>query len=87
MKELFLIVLLAAGSLQNVNAAADKEKVKVRYTKGARIDFEALLIEGERKKPEMSVVTGNIGKKDTGLLRFRKDFNDMMAKDFGEKIR
>jgi len=58
----------------------------VHYKSQGRVDFESLLIEGERKKPEMSVVTGNIGEKDSGLLKFRKDFLDVMADDFGEKI-
>ena len=60
---------------------------KLKYKKSDRIDFESLLIEGERKKPEMSVVTGNIGEKDSGLLKFRKNFNDLMANDLGEKIK
>ena len=85
MKKLILITLLTMVSASF--AATEKTKTKVRYKKGGRIDFESLLIEGERKKPEMSVVTGNIGEKDTGLLKFRKNFNDMMAKDFGEKIK
>lgn len=59
---------------------------KVRYKETGRIDFESLLIEGERKKPELSVVTGNIGEKDNGLMIIRKDFADMMASDFGEVI-
>jgi hypothetical protein len=83
-----ILVLISFTLLSVLSFAATKsEKTKVRYKKGGRIDFESLLIEGERKKPEMSVVTGNLGEKDTGLLKFRKDFNDMMAKDFGEKVR
>lgn len=63
-----------------------EETTKVKYKEAGRIDFESLLIEGERKKPELSVVTGNIGEKDNGLMVIRKDFNDMMANDFGEII-
>jgi len=59
---------------------------KIKYKEAGRIDFESLLIEGERKKPELSVVTGNIGEKDNGLMVMRKDFGDMMANDFGEVI-
>ncbi len=59
---------------------------KIKYKDSGRIDFESLLIEGERKKPELSVVTGNIGEKDNGLMVIRKDFDDMMANDFGEVI-
>ena len=59
---------------------------KIKYKESGRIDFESLLIEGERKKPEMSVVTGNIGEKDNGLMVFRTNFQDMMANDFGEVV-
>ena len=89
--KLLLIFFLMTGSSHLVwgSEKLDKalKKTSVRYKKGGRIDFESLLIEGESKKPEMSVVTGNIGEKDTGLLKFRKNFNDMMARDFGERIR
>jgi hypothetical protein len=82
------IVVLFTLFISSIMAATPSvKKTSVRYKKGGRIDFESLLIEGESKKPEMSVVTGNIGEKDTGLLKFRKDFTDMMARDFGEKIR
>lgn len=69
------------------NVFAKDGSKKVRYKKGKRIDFESLLVEGENKKPEMSVVTGNIGEKDLGLLKHRKDFNDFMANDAGEVIK
>lgn len=85
MKKIFLFMLMAV--MVSAVAATPTKKNKVRYKSGGRIDFESLLIEGESKKPEISVVTGNIGEKDTGLLRFRKDFTDMMARDFGEKIK
>jgi len=65
---------------------AENKNVKIKYKDAGRIDFESLLIEGERKKPEMSVVTGNIGEKDNGLMIFRENFEDMMANDFGEVI-
>lgn len=60
--------------------------VKVKYKESGRIDFESLLIEGERKKPELSVVTGNVGEKDSGLMVFRLDFIDTMSNDFGEVV-
>lgn len=62
------------------------KKPGVKYTGQGRVDFESLLIEGERKKPEMSVVTGNLGEKDSGLLKFRENFLDTMADDFGENV-
>ncbi len=83
-----LLTLSLSTSVMGQSAATDTlmKGKNVRYKSQGRVDFESLLIEGERKKPEMSVVTGNIGEKDSGLLKFRKDFLDVMADDFGEKI-
>ena len=91
MKKIVLGFAILVGSAFVLNAPAEvfaKEgnDKNIRYKKGKRIDFESLLVEGENKKPEMSVVTGNIGKKDLGLLKLRADFNDFMANDAGEKI-
>ena len=61
-----LIFVSAAAFGQSSETGAKKPGVK--YTGQGRVDFESLLIEGERKKPEMSVVTGNLGEKDSGLL-------------------
>lgn len=72
---------------QEEKPMSEAQKSKVKYKAASRIDFESLLIEGERKKPEMAVVTGNIGEKDSGLLKFRKDFLDVMADDFGEAVK
>ena len=66
--------LLAGGSISTMA----KEKTKVRYKSGKRIDFESLLIEGEKKKADYSVVTGNLGESDFGLLKLRSDFIDKM---------
>ncbi len=94
MNKYFIISIFMCASL-NVVANTDIEiklneaetkNVKIKYKDAGRIDFESLLIEGERKKPEMSVVTGNIGEKDNGLMIFRENFEDMMANDFGEVI-
>ncbi len=60
---------------------------KVKYKKSKNIDFESLLIEGENKKPDMSIVTGNIGEKDLGLLKLRENFVDYMSNDAGEIIK
>ena len=88
MKRLIVLLMVFASTLAfaNKNTEENKEGVKVKYKESSRIDFESLLIEGERKKPELSVVTGNTDEKDSGLMVFRKDFQDMMANDFGEVI-
>ena len=88
MKHIMMILTLSVSPLviANQNADQNKEVVKVKYKESRRIDFESLLMEGERKKPELSVVTVNTGEKDSGLMVFRKDFKDMMAVDFDEVI-
>jgi hypothetical protein len=68
------------------SAFADEAK-NVKYREGKKIDFETLLIEGEGKKPELSVVTGNSGEKDLGLLKLRENFTDFIADDIGEEIK
>lgn len=73
--------------LLSLNTFATEGKSSVKYKKGKKLNFESLLIEGEQKKPEMSVVTGNVGEKDLGLLKLRKNFNDYMANSSGEKIK
>ena len=77
-----LICLMLTLSLQ----AHGEDEKKVKFKTGKRIDFESLLIEGENKKPEISVVTGNLGAKDLGLLKHKKDFTEFMADDAGEEI-
>lgn len=89
MKTILLLIALIptfayAASDEQIAEAVKSNKVK--YKQSGRIDFESLLIEGERKKPELSVVTGNVGEKDNGLMVIRQDFQDMMAEDFGEII-
>ena len=84
MKHIMIFLILVISPL--VLADENREGVKIKYKESSRIDFESLLIEGERKKPELSVVTGNTGEKDSGLMVFRKDFTDMMANDFGEVV-
>lgn len=73
-----LILLSASSAL----FAAEKPK----YREGKKIDFESLLIEGQKKKPDYSVVTGNLGEKDLGLLKLRPDFLDTMADTVGEEV-
>ena len=86
---IFLTLLFSASVVFSTDSEVAKDAAKtakIKYKEAGRIDFESLLIEGERKKPELSVVTGNIGEKDNGLMIIRKDFGDMMANDFGEVI-
>jgi hypothetical protein len=81
-KVLVLIVLaLATG------AFAQEKESGIRYRKSKDIDFEALLIEGENKKADIAVVTGNLGEDDLGLLKLREDFKDFIANDAGEEVK
>ena len=84
----FFVILITMIVLGNLAEAEEKtkRKGKVKFKASKRIDFESLLIEGERKKPEMAVVTGNLGEMDSGLLKFREDFHDVLADDLGESI-
>lgn len=79
----FLCLVLTTTSL---SAFAEESKT-VKYREGKKIDFETLLIEGEGKKPELSIVTGNSGEKDLGLLKLRENFTDFIADDIGEEIK
>ena len=73
-------------SLLTPLALGQSETAKVRYTRGKNLDFESLLIEGQLKRPEISVVTGNSGGEDDGLLRLRENFIDQIAMESGEDI-
>jgi len=83
-KRLYFSLLLILNSFF---LKAENSARKVKYKAATRIDFESLLIEGERKRPEMAVVTGNLGEKDSGLLKFREDFVDLLANDFEEVVK
>lgn len=90
MKKIMMIISVLGLGFSSFTAMSaegnTKSKSKVKFKASKRIDFESLLIEGERKKPEMAVVTGNLGEKDSGLLKFREDFHDVLADDLGESI-
>ncbi len=83
-----IISIFSLFSFLAFNAVSkDISKKKVRYKSGKRIDFESLLIEGEKKKADYSVVTGNLGETDFGLLKLRENFHDFMANDISEDIK
>ncbi len=72
-----------AGSLIPSAFAAEEKK---HYKAGKDIDFEALIIQGQLKRPELSVVTGDAAQGTDGLLRMRENFIDQMALDQGEDV-
>ena len=82
-----IILCLLTLSLFATSSFAKEAKTKApRYREGKKIDFESLLIEGQKKKADYSVVTGNLGENDLGLLKLREDFLDTMADDAAEEI-
>lgn len=58
---------------------------KVKYKSGKDLSFDELLIQGQLKRPEVTVVTGDAGQGQDGLIRLRENFLDRMAADFGEE--
>ena len=82
-----IILIFSMLCFMASQAVAKEKNKKVLYKSGKRIDFESLLIEGEKKKADYSVVTGNLGESDFGLLKFRSNFNDFMARDNHEVVK
>lgn len=56
----------------------------VKYKKGKDVDFEELLIQGQVRRAEISVVTGDTNSNGDGLLCLRENFLDRMTADAGE---
>lgn len=85
MKLFSLIVII--GTFSFAAETNSETKANVRYKTGKEINFEELLIQGQLKRPEISVVTGNESRDTDGLLRLRENFTDRIAIDFGEKVK
>lgn len=66
-------------------ADAAKQK-KIKYKAGKQVDFDKQTIQGELRRPEISVVTGNDKTTDNGLLRLREDFVDRITAHAGEEV-
>jgi len=81
-----ILCLLSLSLVGSTSFASEASKKGPRYREGKKIDFESLLIEGQKKKADYSVVTGNLGENDLGLLKLREDFLDTMADDAAEEI-
>jgi hypothetical protein len=82
---LLMLVLMMATSV--VRAANEEEAAKkVKYKAGKDLNFEQLVIEGQLKRPELSVVTGDNDEGGNGLLRLRENFVDRMSADAGEEV-
>ena len=82
----FLVVILISSLAVAEDASAPAPQGKVKYKSGKDINFEELLIQGQLKRPEIAVVTGNVDNASDGLLRLRENFLDRIAIDNGEEI-
>jgi hypothetical protein len=59
---------------------------KVHYKSEKDLSFDELLIQGQLRRPEITVVTGNAEQGTNGLLRLRENFLDRIANDIGEDV-
>ena len=66
-------------------APAVKQK-KIKYKTGKQVDFDKQTIQGELRRPEISVVTGNEKTTDNGILRLREDFVDRITAHAAEEV-
>lgn len=82
------MVCIAFLSIQLVFAgkkiSSGNKNKGIQYKKAKKVGFESLLIQGERKRADILVVTGDADDDLAGLLRLRENFLDHQAKDFGE---
>ncbi len=79
-------LVVSVGAAGGALAAAPESVTQVKYRSGKEIRFDELLIQGQMKRPEVSVVTGDQAEFSNGLLRLRENFLDHAANDLGEEI-
>lgn len=79
------IVVLTVITTAFSAIAEEPTAAKVKYSAGKDVNFEELLIQGQLKRPEISVVTGNVKDGANGLLRLRENFLDRVTSDSGEE--
>ncbi len=87
--KLMMTSILASLLIAAVVIAADEPqnaKSGIRYKSGKEVNFEELLIQGQIRRPEIAVVTGDTDNRTDGLLRLREDFLDRVAEDQGEEF-
>lgn len=76
-----------AGAVETAPAKdAPAAAPKVKYQAGKDVNFEEMLIQGQFRRPEISVVTGNVQQGADGLLRLRDNFTDRIQMDAGEDL-
>lgn len=80
----FFASICVASEHQELSPTVKQPKVKYKASK--EIDFEQLLIQGQLKRPELTVVTGNSDQGTDGLLRLRENFLDRISVAQSEEI-
>ncbi len=91
MKSIMMQFILVVGAL-GVSSALANEAPKaepapqVKYKEAKDLSFEEMLIQGQIRRPEISVVTGNSEQGADGLLRLRENFTDRIQMDAGEEL-
>ncbi len=84
------LVILTLVFFSQATLAAKPKKTSdlqtVKYKAPKEINLDSLVIEGQLKRPDLSVVTGESESSRDGLLRLREDFSDRLAEDAGEEI-
>ena len=80
------VVACSTGAFGATEAPNSSSVTQVKYKSGNEIRFDELLIQGQMKRAEMSVVTGDQAEFSNGLLRLRENFLDHAALDLGEEI-
>jgi hypothetical protein len=80
---MIVVLLMVVSGFSALAEEATNSKVK--YSAGKDVNFEELLIQGQLKRPDISVVTGNVKEGADGLLRLRENFLDRVTSDAGEE--
>lgn len=78
--------VLADESTAKGSVTSGSETGKVIYKKGKDVKLDELLIQGQLKRPDITVVTGNAGQDGDGLLKLRENYIDRLSIDFGEEM-
>lgn len=84
---LFWILFLSQFSFASEEKEKPQElqKSTIKYKSAKDINFEQLIIQGQLKRPEITVVTGNTDQGTDGLLRLRENFLDHASISIGEE--
>ncbi len=85
MKSCFLLIAFLLSAMALAEPPPASKPPAVKYKAGKDLNFEQLVIEGELKRPELAVVTGDSDENGNGLLKLRENFVDRLAEDAGEE--